>query len=193
MRTLIVAALAVLAVSIVVPSPSEARVIRIVVEQKRLVLDGKGFGDVGPYERLDGTVYFEVDPDDPLNAGIVNLDKAPKTPEGRVGFSAPFYILKPVDMARGNRKIFYGINNRGNKLEYAWRTHLPNGTRNNNPTTEDDFGDALLLRLGYTYVDAGWMGNLAPGKRSADSDATRGDGARRASDHGGGARGVRRR
>ena len=163
MRTLIVAALAVLAVSIVVPSPSEARVIRIVVEQKRLVLDGKGFGDVGPYERLDGTVYFEVDPDDPLNAGIVNLDKAPKTPEGRVGFSAPFYILKPVDMARGNRKIFYGINNRGNKLEYAWRTHLPNGTRNNNPTTEDDFGDALLLRLGYTYVDAGWMGNLAPG------------------------------
>ena len=163
MRTLIVAVFAVLAVSLVVPPPSEARVIRIVVEQTRLVLEGKGFGDVGPYERLDGTVYFEVDPDDPLNAGIVNLDKAPKTPEGRVGFSAPLYILKPVDMARGNRKIFYGVNNRGNKLEYAWRTHLPNSAQNNNATTEDDFGDALLLRLGYTYIDAGWMGNLAPG------------------------------
>ena len=59
--------------------------------------------------------------------------------------------------------MFYGINNRGNKLKYAWRTHLPNGTKNNNPTTEADFGDALLLRLGYTYVDAGWMGNLSPG------------------------------
>ena len=35
MRTFIVAALAVLAAPIVVPSPSEARVIGIVVEQKR--------------------------------------------------------------------------------------------------------------------------------------------------------------
>ena len=42
-----------------------------------------------------------------------------------VGFSSPFFILKPVDMARGNRKIFYGVNNRGNKLDYAWRTILP--------------------------------------------------------------------
>jgi len=162
-RPPIIALLAVLASRIVVPSTSEARVVRLVVEQKRPVLDGKRFGDVGPYERLDGTVYFEVDPKDPLNAMIVNLDKAPKTTNAKVGFSAPFYILKPADMARGNRKILYGINNRGNKLEYAWRTHLPAGTNNNNPTTEADFGDALLLRLGYTYVDAGWMGNLAPG------------------------------
>ena len=111
MRTLIVVLLVLLTVSLVAPAPSEARVVRFVVEQQRLVLDGKDFSDVGPYERLDGTVYFEVDPDDPLNAVIVNLDKAPRTPDGRVGFSAPFYILKPVDMARGNRKIFYGINN----------------------------------------------------------------------------------
>ena len=142
---------------------SEARVVRFVVEQVRPVLDGKSFGDVGPYERLDGTVYFEVDPRDPLNALIVNLDNAPRTPKGMVGFSSPFYILKPVDMARGNHKIFYGINNRGNKLEYAWRTIVPPGTNNNNPVTAADFGDALLLRLGYTYVDAGWQGNLAPG------------------------------
>ena len=101
---------------------------RFVVEQTRRVIDGKSFGNAGPYERLDGTVYFEVDPRDPLNAIIVNLDKAPRTPKGMVGFSAPFYILKPVDMARGNRKIFYGVNNRGNKIEYAWRTILPPGS-----------------------------------------------------------------
>jgi hypothetical protein len=145
------------------PAPSEARVVRFVVEQTQKVLDGHSFGDVGPYERLDGTVYFEVDPRDPLNAAIINLDRAPRTPRGTVGFSAPFYILKPIDMARGNRKMFYGVNNRGNKIEYAWRTILPPGTNNNNPTTAADFGDALLMRLGYTYVDAGWQGNVAPG------------------------------
>src|SRR3984893_4132771 len=113
-----------LALSVVIPAPSEAPVVSFVVEQVRPVLNGTRFGDVGPYERLDGTVYFEIDPRDPLNALIVNLDKAPRTPKGMVGFSSPFSILKPVDMARGSRKIFYGVNNRGNKLEYAWRTML---------------------------------------------------------------------
>src|ERR1700730_14468612 len=151
-----------LALSIVIPAAREAHVVRFVVEQVRPVLDGTRFGNVGPYERLDGTVYFEVDPRDPLNAVIVNLDKARKTPHGMVGFSAPFYILKPVDMARGNGKIFYGVNNRGNKGEYAARS-IVSGANNNNPVTATDFGDAFLLRLRYTYVYAGWMGNVARG------------------------------
>ena len=37
-------------------------------------------------------------------------------PEGMVEFTSPFFILKPVDMARGNQKIFYGVNNRGTKV-----------------------------------------------------------------------------
>lgn len=155
--------LAVVALACVSASPGEARVVRLVVERTQPVLDGKIFGAAGAYERLDGTVYFEVDPRDPLNAVIVNLDKAQKTPGGKVGFSAPFYILKPVDVTRGNRKIFYGVNNRGNKLEYAWRTFTAPGSNANDPTSEGDFGDGFLLREGYIYVDAGWMGNLAPG------------------------------
>ena len=144
---------------------SEAHVVRFVVEQTRPIADGRSFGDVGPYERLDGTVYIEVDPRDPLNAGIVNLDKAPRTSTGLVGFSSPFFMLKPVDMTRGNRKIFYGVNNRGNKLDFTWRTISSQGglNNNNNPLAAADFGDGLLLRLGYVYVDAGWQGNVAPG------------------------------
>src|SRR5713226_6168730 len=85
MRHAIFLAVACLILSTVVPASSEARVVRFVVEQTRRIADGKSFGDVGPYDRLDGTVYIEVDPRDPLNAGIVNLDKAPKTPDGMVG------------------------------------------------------------------------------------------------------------
>src|SRR5437667_3366856 len=95
--------------------PCEARVVRFVVEQKRPLAEGTTFGSAGAYERLDGTAYFEVDPKDPLNAVIVNLDKAPKNARGMVEFSAPFFILKPQDMAKGNHKIFYTVNNRGNK------------------------------------------------------------------------------
>ena len=35
----------------------QARVVRFVVEQTRSFADGMSFGDVGPYQRLDGTAY----------------------------------------------------------------------------------------------------------------------------------------
>ena len=130
---------------------TDARVVRIVVERTTPYADGQAFGDVGPFERLDGTVYMEVDPDDPLNAVIVNLDRAPRNDRGMVEFSAPFFIVKPVDMARGNGKLLYGINNRGNAIELGFHTF---------PSTGPDADDGLFFRLGYTLVDAGWAGDV---------------------------------
>ncbi len=144
-------------------SLAEARVVRFVVEQTRQFAGGMSFGDVGPYERLDGTAYMEVDPTDPLNAVIVNLDKAPRNANGMVEFSAPFFILKPVDMTKGNHKLFYGINNRGNKQTLGYFNYVPSGPGINNPLTAADAGDGFLMRLGYTIVDAGWQGDVAPG------------------------------
>jgi hypothetical protein len=96
------------------PEVTEARVVRFVVEQRASFAEGATFGEAGAYERLTGTAYFEVDPNDPLNAVIVDLDLAPRNARGRVAFSTPFFILKPVDMSRGNKKILYTANNRGN-------------------------------------------------------------------------------
>ncbi len=145
----------------VVVQPSEARVVRFVVEQRRSFASGAMWGPSGPYERLDGTAYLEVDPRDSLNAIIVNLERAPKNARGMVEFSAPFFILKPTDISRGNFKIYYAINNRGNKsglLSFPPAVLLPS---TNDPLTYS--GDGLQLRLGYTIVDAGWQGDVAPG------------------------------
>ncbi len=144
-------------------APGEARVVRFVVEQTRTFADGTSFGAVGTYQRLDGTVYMEVDPFDPLNAVIVNIDRAPRNGRGMVEFSAPFFILKPTDMARGNGKLFYGINNRGNKQTLGYFNYVPSGPGINNPITAADAGDGFLMRLGYTVVDAGWQGDVSPG------------------------------
>ena len=104
---------------------------------------------------------MEVDPEDSLNVVIVNIDKAPRNDRGFVEFSTTFYMLKPVDVSRGNGKIFYGINNRGNKLESGLRWHhVP---ASNNPITAAHAGDGFLMRLGYTVVDAGWQGDVAEG------------------------------
>jgi len=144
------------------PQPSEARVARFVVEQSVVFDSGSSWGAAGSYERLKGTAYMEVDPRDPLNAAIVNLDKAPRNAREMVEFSSPFLILKPVDMRRGNGKIWYGINNRGTCLETAFRGFpLPAFTCN--PLTAADVGaDNVLLQQGYAIVDAGWHGDGLP-------------------------------
>jgi hypothetical protein len=150
--------------SFLIPLTSQARVTRFVVTQTRVFASGMSFGSAGPYQRLDGIAYFEVDPRDPLNAVIVDLDKAPRNARGRVEFSSPFLILKPVDMARGNRKIFYGINNRGNVIELAARSFGPGvaATGTNDPLTAADVGNSIFLELGYAFVDAGWEANVVP-------------------------------
>ena len=142
-------------VGVLTPPAADARVVRIEVERTAPYAGGKEFGDAGPFERLDGTVTMEVDPDDPLNAVIINLDRAPRNERGMVEFSAPFFIIKPVDMARGNRKVLYGINNRGNAIELGFQTFptLP-------PGADPELGDGLFFRLGYTLVDAGWAGDI---------------------------------
>ena len=57
---------------------------------------GTAFGDVGPYQQLDGTVHFAVDPDHPRNAGITDLQLAPRDAHGLVHCSADFRLLQPV-------------------------------------------------------------------------------------------------
>ena len=136
-------------------SPVDARVVRLVVERTTPYADGKTFGEAGAFERLEGTAYMEVDPRDPLNAVVVNLDRAPRNADGWVEFSAPFVLIKPVDMTRGNGKLLYGINNRGNAIEIPFQS-FPRPPAGAPP----DAGDGLFFELGYAFVDAGWAGDI---------------------------------
>jgi hypothetical protein len=72
-----------------------------VTEWERPVFGGTEFGAVGPYERLHGTVFGELDPTHRLNVGIVNLDRAARDTHGNVEYQSDFRILKPLDLDRG--------------------------------------------------------------------------------------------
>ncbi len=135
--------------------PVDARVVRFVVEQSTPYADGQTLGEAGAFERLEGTAFFEADPRDVQNAVIVNLDRAPRNADGLVEFSAPFVLIKPVDVTRGNGKLLYGINNRGNAIELPFQSfpRVPADAR-------ADAGDGLVFRLGYAFVDAGWAGDI---------------------------------
>ena len=136
-----------------VPAMARADVTKIQISSRQDILAGKSFGNVGPYEKLRGKVYFAVDPKDPRNKIIADLDKAPKNGEGKVEFSADLFILKPKDSSRGNGVLFFDIVNRGNM---ALLRTFNRAESSRDPATEAEFGDGLLMREGYTLVALGW-------------------------------------
>jgi hypothetical protein len=106
------------------------------------------------YEKVVGTVYFAIDPKDPHNRVIVDLDKAAVNPQGKVEFSSAFYLLRPVDVARANGVALVEVSNRGRK---GLLTTFNRASANLDPSTEEDLGDGFLARQGYTLAWVGWQ------------------------------------
>jgi hypothetical protein len=132
---------------------------RLVVRRKELFAGGHEFPVTGAYEKLTGWFYGEVDPKNRLNNVIVHLDKAPRNGRGKVEYRSDFCLLKPLDMARGNGKIFFDAPNRGAKRIIAFLNDAP---ESNDPRTLEDAGTGFLMRQGYTIVWCGWQGDLIP-------------------------------
>ena len=139
------------------PTSTRAEVVRFEINERTAFADGEPFGDVGPYERIAGRVYFAIDPALVQNREIVDLDLAPRNEQGKVEFAADLFLLAPKDPRKGNGAALYDVNNRGNKLAMRFFNDAPGG---NNPKLP---GNGFLMRQGYTVVWSGWIGELLPG------------------------------
>ena len=131
-----------------------AAVVRVAVERREDILSGREFGLVGAYEKLVGKVFFAVDPKNPANRIITDVEKAPTNEDGLVEFSAEFYMLKPKRVARGNGALLLEVGNRGRKGVLSF-FNMAVGSLD--PSTEAHFGDGLLQRAGFTLLWVGWQ------------------------------------
>jgi hypothetical protein len=144
---------------VVACATAQAAVTRIVIDTVDApTFDAREFGAVGRYEKLSGKAFGEIDPADPLNAGIVYIQEAPRNARGRVEYIVDISILKPLDPARGNGTLLYDVVNRGARRAFDV-FHIGPGS-GNNPSRAADTGDGFLLRQGYTLVVSGWQGDL---------------------------------
>lgn len=134
--------------------------IRIQIDDRRPFAGGMEFAQAGAYERLSGRVHFAVDPHAAAYAAVVDLDRAPRNSAGLVEFAADLCLLKPLDPLRGNRRVFFGYGNRGNKRELQF---FNDARASNDPLDAADAGNGFLMRRGYTVVWAAWEGDLLPG------------------------------
>ena len=132
---------------------ADAHIVRIeITSTESPTFEGRSFGDVGPYEKLRGRAFGEIDPEDPRNAVITDIELAPRNGNGMVEYSMDIYILKPVDLSRGNHKLVIDVNNRGTK-----RIGQINGSPvMNDPTTAVDTGEAFFMERGYSLAWNGW-------------------------------------
>lgn len=124
---------------LLIPASAFAEITQLVVQSSGPYKGGASNGSACQYEDLKGYAIGELDPSNPLNAGIVDLNKAPLNNNGRVQYRIDVEILKPVDMKLANGTLFYDVVNRGHKVM------LPN------------------LADGYTIVWSGWQGDLPAG------------------------------
>jgi hypothetical protein len=93
---------------------AQARVTRIVVEHRESpAYGGQAFGQVGQYEILSGHFFGEIDPKDPRNSIIMDVQFAPRNARGMVEYSATFALSKPIDMSKSNGVLYYTVSNRG--------------------------------------------------------------------------------
>jgi hypothetical protein len=129
-------------------------VIGLEVERRESVLGGRPFGEVGPYEKIVGVIRFAADPRHPRHAAITDLGLAPRDADGSVGFAGDFYMLAPVEPARGRRRLLLDVPNRGRKVALGM---LNSAVRVPDPETPDDFGNGFLMRHGYTVAWVGWQ------------------------------------
>jgi hypothetical protein len=143
-----------------VPTLARGEVTKVNITNRVTVASGQAFGKTGPYEKLTGTIDFAVDPKEPHNARITDIDRATPGSDRRVHFTSDLMVIKPADPAKGNGVLLFEVVNRGNILLLNKFNSAPSSR---NPTTPEEFGNGYLMREGYTLVFVGWEFDLAPG------------------------------
>jgi len=128
-----------IALACVCSALAEAKVVRIEILKVERV-DPTATGPQSatpPYERLSGKFYGELDPADPKNALITDIQRAPKNARGRVEYVGTFTLMKPVDGSKASGVLMYSVVNRGN-------------------------GQATASGEGHISLVSGWQGDVVP-------------------------------
>jgi Alpha/beta hydrolase domain len=119
------------------PLDMYADVVRIEILSRQPANDGRAVGTVGEFEIVRGKIYGEIDPADPRNKIIQDLELAPRNERGKVEYVATFALAKPLDLTKAARVLLYQVVNRGN-------------------------GQVTIGPEGYISLISGWQGDVVP-------------------------------
>ena len=131
-------AFAAAAIACLCSTATEARVTRIeILKVERVEPSAGAPAAMPPYERLSGKFYGELDPADPKNALITDIQLAARNARGKVEYVGTFSLLKPIDGSKASGVMIYSVVNRGN-------------------------GAAVASAEGHVSLVSGWQGDVVP-------------------------------
>jgi hypothetical protein len=100
-----------------------------------------------------------VDPSDPRNAIIADIDRGPRNANGRVEATADVALMRPADPLHANGTLLVDIPNRGTKLAPQLSDDAsPPGS--NDAEKSADAGIGFLYDQGYTLAWIGWQADI---------------------------------
>ncbi len=153
---------AALMLALMLPGAARARITHLEVIRTEPAFGGQAFGDAGAYQHVVARVRGLLDPADPRNAPIQDLDLAPRDAGGMVPYETEVELLRPADQAHGNGVLLMEVNNRGNKLALGnFDAGVAGGIPERNALSSP--GDGWLMRQGYTLAWWGWEMDVRPG------------------------------
>jgi hypothetical protein len=144
---------------LVTSASASAGLVRVELKEQRPWLAGKEFA-AGQYELLSGTAFYEVDPSAKSSRDITDVQIAPRNAHGKVEFSGPFLILRPLDPSRANGATIFEVANRGTTQMDGVLAEFDSLSLTANETR--DVSRPALFDLGYTFAWAAWQGDLKP-------------------------------
>ena len=132
------ASTALLALFLAGTAPVQAEITHVEIASKVVVANGADPGNaIGDYELITGRAFGVLDPDDPLNAIITDIEFAPRNADGLVEYDTKFTLAKPVNMSKSSGVLWYDIVNRST-------------------------GSATPNAYGHVQLLSGWQGDIRP-------------------------------
>lgn len=124
---------------------------QIICKSSQKYAKSESFATYGEFVAEEFDVTYAIDPQSPINTGIVDLDKAPLNDDGLVECKGNVRLIRP--RAQCPAALFVDVPNRGRPTAFSFNRPKAHELQ----TTSSPVGDGFLFRHGFAVLTVGWQ------------------------------------
>ena len=134
-----------------------ARLDRLEIVSRAQAFGGVAFDGAGEYEKIVAIAHMRINPADPANRLIADLDKA-RADGGWVRYRTDVIIVRPRAASAASKVLIVDVPNRGGRLMPVM---FNDGGASLDSAAAAAVGNGFAMRRGHTLAWIGWQGDIA--------------------------------